>query len=90
MKNSTLHVISLFSGSKGNCTLVDAGCARFLIDAGGSAKAIIEAMAQVGYTLADLDAIFVTHEHSDHTRGLTALTKKHPLPVHITEAQKAR
>ena len=86
MKTGALRVISLFSGSKGNCTLVDTGCARFLIDAGGSAKTIMEAMAKAGYALTDLDAVFITHEHSDHTHGLSVLTKKHPLPVHITEA----
>lgn len=86
MSRDTLRVISLFSGSKGNCTLIDTGNTRFLIDAGGSAKAIIDALEQVGYTLSDVTAIFITHEHSDHTHGLAVLTKKHPIPVHITEA----
>jgi phosphoribosyl 1,2-cyclic phosphodiesterase len=67
MSAPTLRVVSLFSGSKGNCTLIDTGCTRLLIDAGGSAKAICEALAKVGYCLSDIDAVFVTHEHGDHT-----------------------
>ena len=86
MSGNTLRVISLFSGSKGNCTLIDTGHTRFLIDAGGSAKAITEALEQVGYSLSDIAAIFITHEHSDHTHGLGVLTKKRPIPVHLTEA----
>ncbi len=78
--------MSLFSGSKGNCTLVDTGEARLLIDAGGSAKAITDALAKVGYRLEDIDAVFVTHEHGDHTGGLAALVKKHPIPVHMMRA----
>jgi phosphoribosyl 1,2-cyclic phosphodiesterase len=85
MSAPTLRVVSLFSGSKGNCTLIDTGCTRLLIDAGGSAKAICEALAKVGYCLSDIDAVFVTHEHGDHTCGLATLVKKHPVPVHMTE-----
>lgn len=80
-----MKVISLFSGSGGNCTLVDLGGRCILIDAGGSAKAIAETMATFGYSLDDVIAVFVTHEHGDHTHSLSVLTKKHPVPVHITE-----
>lgn len=85
MNHHPLRVISLFSGSKGNCTLIDTGEVRFLIDAGCSAKAISDALEQVGYTLSDLTAVFITHEHGDHTNGLWGLVKKHPLPIHVTE-----
>ncbi len=86
MEKPILRVMSLFSGSKGNCTLIDTGRTRLLIDAGGSAKAISEALTKVGYRLEDVDAVFVTHEHGDHTCGLAALIKKHPVPVHMVKA----
>ncbi len=86
MDQPALRVISLFSGSKGNCTLVDTGRTRILIDAGGSAKAIDAALGKVGCRLSDIAAVFVTHEHGDHTCGLAALAKKYRLPVHMTEA----
>lgn len=80
-----MKVISLFSGSSGNCTLVDLGGRCLLIDAGGSAKAIGEALLGLGYSLDAVTDIFITHEHGDHTHGLSVLTKKHPIPVHMTE-----
>lgn len=80
-----MKAISLFSGSTGNCTLLEVGGRCLLIDAGGSAKAIGEALAVFGYSLHDVTDIFITHEHGDHTHGLAVLTKKHPIPVHITE-----
>ena len=86
MADGTLHVISLFSGSRGNCTLIDTGRTRILIDAGGSAKAIADALGKVGYRLEDIAAVFVTHEHGDHTAGLTALAKKYRIPVHMMRA----
>ncbi len=85
-----MKIISLYSGSKGNSTLISAGGANILIDAGKSALRLTKALAQVGLTPADIDAIFITHEHSDHISALENLLKKHPIPVHITErsAQK--
>ncbi len=86
MEPTALRVISLFSGSKGNCTLIDTGRTRILIDAGGSTKAISEALQKAGYALSDIAAVFITHEHSDHTHGLAVLAKKYRLPIHMTEA----
>lgn len=86
MSHESIRVVSLFSGSKGNCTLVDTGSVRFLVDAGGSAKAVADGLQMLGYALSDLSAVFITHEHSDHTHALPTLVKKHPLPIHMTEA----
>lgn len=78
-----MRAVSLFSGSTGNCTLIDTGKKRILIDAGGSAKAVCEALVSAGSDIALINGIFVTHEHSDHTHALEVLLKKHPIPVHI-------
>ena len=79
------RIISLFSGSKGNCTLLRVGNTRILVDAGMSCRAIERALAAVGESLCDINAIFITHEHSDHTKALPVLLKKHPVPVHLAE-----
>lgn len=78
-----MKAISLFSGSGGNCTFIDTGKKRILIDAGGSAKAICQALTEIGSDIALINGIFITHEHSDHTHALDVLLKKHPVPVHI-------
>ncbi len=86
MEKPIYRIISLFSGSKGNCTLVRVGDTRILIDAGMSCRAIERALCAVGESLADICAVFITHEHSDHTKALPVLLKKHPVPVHIAES----
>ncbi len=80
-----MRVISLYSGSSGNCTLIEAGKNTFLIDAGGSAKALVCALDKLGVDLDHVSDIFITHEHGDHTHALSVLLKKHPCRVHITE-----
>ncbi len=72
----------LCSGSSGNATYIEAGNARILIDAGLSCKRITELMAKIGASPKDLTAILVTHEHSDHVRGVNILSKKYDLPVY--------
>lgn len=78
-----LSVISLFSGSKGNCTLVTAGDDQILIDAGKTAKAVTCALESVGCGIDGISAIFVTHEHCDHVSALPVLAKKYGIPVHM-------
>lgn len=59
---------------------------RVLFDAGFSAKQIYERLASIGENAADLDAVVVSHEHSDHVRGLEVLAKRTGAPVYLTEA----
>lgn len=82
---SELSVVSLFSGSKGNCTLVIAGKDRILIDAGRTAKAVVCALGSVGCEMEKINAIFVTHEHCDHISALPVLAKKYGTPIHMTK-----
>lgn len=72
----------LCSGSSGNATYLEAGNARLLIDAGLSCKRITELLSRIGVTPNTLSAILVTHEHSDHVRGVNVLSKKYDLPVY--------
>ena len=80
-----MRAVSLFSGSSGNCTLVDTGDTKLLIDAGGSAKAVCEALERVGCRIEQIKDVFITHEHSDHTHALNVLLKKHPMRIHMTK-----
>ncbi|MBO5649425.1 MAG: MBL fold metallo-hydrolase [Clostridia bacterium] len=84
-RNPTYRIISLFSGSRGNCTLLRVGDTRILVDAGMSCRAIERALAAVGESLSEINAVFITHEHSDHTKALPVLLKRHPVPVHLAE-----
>ena len=76
----------LGSGSGGNAAVVDCSGVRLLIDAGLSAKQLLLRLAEVGIDPASLDAILLTHEHGDHTRGLKVFLKQHPVPVYGTPA----
>lgn len=79
-------VCSLYSGSRGNSTLIKTEKAKILIDAGKSAKSLSSALVSVGERIDDIDAIFITHEHSDHIKALEVLLKDHKIPIHIVSA----
>lgn len=74
----------LGSGSTGNAVLISAGKTRVLVDAGLSAKEILRRVALVGEDCARLDAILLTHEHSDHAGGLRVLLKSVECPVYVS------
>jgi phosphoribosyl 1,2-cyclic phosphodiesterase len=75
----------LGSGSKGNCTLVEAGTTRLLIDSGFSGKEIIRRLQVQGIHPESLTAIVVTHEHDDHVKGIGVLARRFKLPVYANE-----
>lgn len=79
-----LLVASLNSGSNGNCYYVGNENDAVLIDAGISCRETETRMSRLGLSLRKVRAIFISHEHSDHIRGLTILAKKYNLPVYIT------
>ena len=76
----------LGSGSSGNAAFLQTDESRILIDAGFSARRLGELLAGIGESLAQLDAIFITHEHSDHTAGLSGLKKFPQLKVFANAA----
>lgn len=80
-----IEIYTLNSGSKSNSTYVRAGDTRILIDAGMSMKAAEAELQKIGTSLANINAIFITHEHSDHVKGLPVITKRHKINVHVSE-----
>lgn len=80
----SLFITSLNSGSNGNCYYIGNENEAVLIDAGISCREIEKRMKRLGLVMQRVKAVFVSHEHSDHIRGIPVLAKKHRLPVYIT------
>jgi len=81
-----MKVTVLGSGSTGNAVMIATEKTRVLVDAGLSAKQLLERVAAVGEDPSRIDAILITHEHSDHAGGLRVLMKSVKCPVFISEA----
>lgn len=79
-----IHVYVLASGSKGNAAVIDGPEGSVLIDCGISRKALRERAQEVGCDLSRLQAILVTHEHTDHTAGLRVVCNHFDGPVYTT------
>jgi phosphoribosyl 1,2-cyclic phosphodiesterase len=75
----------LASGSKGNSTIVTGGRTRILVDAGLSCRELFKRMKQAEEQPETLDAIIITHEHTDHVGGLAVTARKLGIPVYFTE-----
>ena len=72
----------LFSGSAGNSYYIGSACSGVLIDAGRTAKQLVNMLDCCGIDLEAVKAIFVTHEHSDHVKGLRVLASRCHIPVY--------
>lgn len=83
------RVIPLFSGSSGNSYFVGSKDAGILIDAGRSAKQMTEMLANCGIEKSAVQGIFVTHEHSDHVKGVRVFASKNNTPVFGTRGTLA-
>ena len=72
-----MKIITLASGSKGNT--------RFLIDIGITYRHLLERLEEIGKSIDDIDALLITHTHSDHIKGLKVFVKHNNVPVYIRE-----
>ena len=80
----TLRFASLGSGSKGNALIVQVAETIVMMDCGFGLAETESRLARAGLMPDDLDAILVTHEHSDHIGGVASFARKHKLPVWLT------
>ena len=79
-----MRFASLGSGSEGNGLVVEAAGSRLMIDCGFGVRDTAARLARLGLAPGDLDAIVVTHEHSDHVGGVAAFASRHAIPVWLT------
>ena len=80
-----LNFCSLYSGSSGNSLFVQNENTNILIDAGESAKKIVNALSSINVPIEKIDAIVVTHEHLDHVKSIGTLSSKYNIPIYATE-----
>lgn len=76
--------LSLTSGSSGNATYVSDGETKLLIDCGMSGTRLKAALSDIDVDIADINAVLITHEHSDHIKGLGVIARKYHIPVFAT------
>lgn len=81
----TVELYTLASSSAGNATLLRIGDYRFLIDVGVSTLYLKRSLERLLIRVEDIDAVFITHEHIDHVRGLETFTRNYRIPVFIRE-----
>ncbi len=81
-----VEIASINSGSNGNCYYIGNQQEAVLVDAGLSCKETEKRMAGLGLEIQKVKAIFISHEHSDHIRGLSVLSAKYNLPVYISKS----
>ena len=79
-----MRMMSIASGSSGNCIYVGSDTTHILVDVGTTKKRIEEGLKDLDLTGEDLSAILVTHEHSDHISGLGVMHRGYPTPVFST------
>ncbi len=82
----SLYITSLNSGSNGNCYYIGNRHEAVLIDAGISCRETEKRIARSGLSFSNIKAVFITHEHSDHTKGVEVIARKYRIPVYITAA----
>lgn len=80
-----LNFCSLYSGSSGNSLFIETSNCKLLVDVGVSAKKIVDGLSSINVDISDIDAILVTHEHTDHIQSLGTLSKKFCIPVYANK-----
>ena len=79
-----IYLTSLNSGSNGNCYYIGTATSAVLIDAGISCRETVNRMQQLGLSMKNVKAIFISHEHIDHIKGVATISSKYDLPVFIS------
>lgn len=80
-----MRLVSIASGSSGNCIYVGSDHSHILVDAGISNRRIEQGLHEIGVKGGEISGIVITHEHSDHTKGLGVLARKYGVPIYATQ-----
>ena len=80
-----LKMLPLFSSSKGNCTYIESDKTSLLVDIGVSCKKLLNSLDENAINPNSIEAILITHEHSDHIKGIRVFANKYSIPVFATE-----
>ncbi len=80
-----LNLCTLASGSSGNCTYINSANTHILVDIGISKKRTIEALSKINVKPEQIDAIFITHEHGDHIKGVGVFNRQFNTPIYATK-----
>ena len=79
-----MKMMTIASGSSGNCTFVGTDKTSILVDAGVSKKKIENGLNKIELTLKDMDGILITHEHIDHVRAVGVISRNVGIPIYAT------
>lgn len=79
-----MNLCSICSGSSGNCIYVGDTGTHIMVDAGVSGKKMESGMNEIDLSLKDMNGILITHEHSDHVKGLGVVARKYGIPIYAT------
>ncbi len=85
MNNGRFRLCPIASGSSGNCTYIEADETRFLVDIGISGKKVMMGLETIDVDPASINGILVTHEHSDHIKGIGIYSRKYHIPIYTTQ-----
>ncbi len=80
-----MKIAAIASGSNGNCYYLENDDDAILVDAGISAKQIVARMTNIGLSMSKVRGVFISHEHTDHIRGLDVLSRKYSVPAFMTQ-----
>ena len=80
-----MRLVSIASGSSGNCIYAGSENTHILVDAGISNKRIEQGLNEIGVKGSELRGVVITHEHSDHVKGLGILARKYEIPIYGTK-----
>lgn len=80
-----MRLVSIASGSSGNCIYIGTDNTHILVDVGISNKRIEQGLNEIGIKVSELDGVVITHEHSDHVKGLGVLARKYGIPIYGTK-----
>ncbi|MBQ8074524.1 MAG: MBL fold metallo-hydrolase [Oscillospiraceae bacterium] len=83
-----LRILPIASGSTGNCMLVDVDGRKIMIDLGVPVKTLLKTLSDNAYSCRDVDAVLITHTHSDHVKGLDVCMKQIDAPIYMSSTSK--